>query len=85
MKLLNRAKKLRYMKTMLIVGNITMTVYVVVSLLLAWLAGEQPADALTYAVFGYWGIEGGWSALIKITESKQKDKTEQPPEDRPGA
>ncbi len=77
-----KRQKMRYMKKMLLAGTLTLTIYTVASLVLAYHAGTTPPDALTYALFGFWGIEGGWSALIRVAESKEKG-TEAKAEDHP--
>lgn len=73
-----KREKKSFAKVMLAVGAITLTVYTAVSVVLAWFAGEQPNEALTYSVFAYWGVEGGWTALLKINERKAS----QPPEEK---
>lgn len=75
-------EKKSFAKIMLTVGAVTLTLYTLTALLLAWLAGEQPNDALTYSVFAYWGIEGGWTALLKINE--RKSANEDKPTDEKG-
>ena len=76
---ITKADKVKFTKLMLTVGAVTMTIYVAVCLVLAWRAGEQPNDALTYALFGYWGIEGGWTMLIKKSEKAEGRKGEEHP------
>ena len=49
---ITKADKVKFTKLMLSLGAAMMTVYVAVCLVLAWRAGEQPNDALTYALFG---------------------------------
>ena len=76
---ITKADKVKFTKLMLSLGAIVMTIYVSVCLVLAWRAGEQPNDALTYALFGYWGIEGGWTMLIKKSEKAEDRKGEEHP------
>ena len=76
---ITKADKVKFTKLMLSLGAAVMTVYVAVCLVLAWRAGEQPNDALTYALFGYWGIEGGWTMLIKKAENTESVKEEEHP------
>lgn len=74
-----KSDKIKFTKLMLTLGAALMTVYVAVCLVLAWRTGEQPNDALTYALFGYWGIEGGWTMLIKKAEKTDDRKEEDHP------
>lgn len=74
-----KSDKIKFTKLMLTLGAILMTVYVAVCLVLAWRAGEQPNDALTYALFGYWGIEGGWTMLIRKAEKAESRNGEEYP------
>lgn len=76
---ITKADKVKFTKLMLSLGAIVMTGYVAVCLVLAWRAGEQPNDALTYALFGYWGVEGGWTMLIKKAEKADDRKGEDHP------
>ena len=76
---ITKADKVKFTKLMLSLGAIVMTGYVAVCLVLAWRAGEQPNDALTYALFGYWGVEGGWTMLIKKAEKTDDRKGEDHP------
>lgn len=76
---ITKANKVKFTKLMLSLGAAVMTVYVAVCLVLAWRAGEQPNDALTYALFGYWGVEGGWTMLIKKAEKAESSNGEEHP------
>ena len=76
---ITKADKVKFTKLMLSLGAIMMTGYVAVCLVLAWRAGEQPNDALTYALFGYWGVEGGWTMMIKKSEKAEGRKGEEHP------
>ena len=76
---ITKADKVKFTKLMLSLGAAMMTVYVAVCLVLAWRAGEQPNDALTYAMFGYWGVEGGWTMMIKKAEKTDNMKGEDHP------
>ena len=76
---ITKADKVKFTKLMLSLGAVLMTAYVAVCLVLAWRAGEQPNDALTYALFGYWGIEGGWTMMIKKSEKAEDRKGEEHP------
>lgn len=76
---ITKADKVKFTKLMLSLGAAMMTVYVAVCLVLAWRAGEQPNDALTYALFGYWGVEGGWTMMIKKAEKTDNMKGEDHP------
>ena len=76
---ITKEDKVKFTKLMLSLGAIVMTGYVAVCLVLAWRAGEQPNDALTYALFGYWGIEGGWTMMIKKAEKTDDRKGEDHP------
>lgn len=74
-----KRKQMRFVSKMLTFGCIVLTAYTAVTMVLCWHAMTTPPDALTYALFGFWGIEGGWSALIRVSEKKQKTGEEEHP------
>lgn len=73
--LIPKRKRMRFVSKMLTFGCIVLTAYTAVTMVLCWHASTTPPDALTYALFGFWGVEGGWSALIRVSE-KKSEKTE---------
>lgn len=72
-----KRKQMRFVSKMLTFGCIVLTAYTAVTMVLCWHAMTTPPDALTYALFGFWGVEGGWSALIRVSEKKQKEETDE--------
>ena len=72
-------KRARFLKKMLFFGCLTLTGYAAAVMVLCWRTETLPPDALTFALFGFWGIEGGWSALLKKGEKREEDEREEKP------
>lgn len=65
-----KREKKSFMKRMLTLGCIVLTAYTAFTMAICWRVGTTPPDALTYSLFAFWGIEGGWTTLLKVNERK---------------
>lgn len=61
---------------MLTYGCILLTAYTAMTMVLCWHACTVPPDALTVSLFSFWGVEGGWSAWIRVSEKKEKEEAD---------
>lgn len=72
-----RISRVRYSKRIVLLCLIVMTVMLAVDTVLCWRAGEQLDSSSVAAMAGFWGAEVFSSAWIRVTETKQKAKTDE--------
>lgn len=72
-----KRKRMRFVSKMLTFGCVMLTAYTAVTMVLCWHAMTVPPDSLTIALFSFWGVEGGWSALIRVSEKKEKEEADE--------
>lgn len=72
------SKATRYSKRIVLLCLLVMTALLTIDSVLCWRAGEQLDSASVAAMAAFWGTEVFSSAWIKVTETKQQKKQEEP-------
>lgn len=68
--------KIRYSKIIILLALTVMTAIFVADVILCWRSGQQLDSSSVVAMSGFWGTEVFASAWIKVTESKNSNKSD---------